>query len=349
MLKKFLKEFYLPTHVALSFSLFVGAVIFAFCFGNPMWNYDVQTGGTVSGNNANIGATSSFAFIFAIWFVFDCFCHYESDMKEKTRNILVLVSELGELLSLLIVYSLFILLRPDFVVGWIHFLSFALLVALSSFPTYLRYKERVEKPHKYELFIVSGGGIVALIFSIIMAIFDYQCIFLLLILLVVIGAFVGLELFLKKKHKHIRVLERKDDKEKCVFIILSSAPICIAFMPLWNWAFKEEAGYSSMWLVISLIYIISSIIFMAISIVGEFAIKERVTRNNIRSGVSIATMFIGGLGIVLTSALFNEGSAYPLEGCYYMVAVGIGFGIYGTISFLYGEIRRSNIHFSSTS
>lgn len=341
MLKKFLKAFHLPTHVGLSFCLFCSSVIFALCFGNPSWDY-AQPDGTLS-NYANMGASSSFAFIFGLWFVFDCFCYFEKNIKEKTRNILLLISDLGLVMSIFVIYVIFAALCPDFVVGWIHFLSFFLVEGLCSFSIYLRYKERGEKPRKAELYIAGGFNVAALIFSIIFWIISsYRSIILFLLLLLAEGAFIGLEFFFRKSRKTNKVLEEKGGEEKGLFIIFSSASISVAFMPIWVYSFKGNGeGYSSIWLIISLIYLLSSLILMIASFIGELVAK-RSMRNTLRTVISTIMMFIGGLGIALTSIFFASGTSYPLEACYYMVAVGVGFLLFGLFGFLYGEIRRAN-------
>lgn len=342
MIKKLLKELYLPTHVALSFSIFVGSVIFAFCFGNPTWNY-VQPDGSTS-NYANIGATSSFAFVFAIWFIFDCFAHYEKDIKEKTKKILVLISHLGLIISLLVIYAVFLILRADFVVSWIYFLSFFLLEGLCLLVMYLEYRENEGKPDKSNLYILIGGAAIAFMTSLILAIIlDYRIIFLFLIVAVLAGGFIGLEFFLKKTHKRIPFFEKEGSREKGLFIILFSAPMTISFLPIWVYSFKGYGeGYSVSWLILSLAYFLIPFFVMIASFIEEIGIKKRKARNTMRTTLSMITMFVGVIFLALAFAFYGNGSSYPLEACYYMVAVGFGDIIFGTIAFLYEELRRSN-------
>lgn len=342
MLKKFLKEFHLPTHIALSFSFFLASIVFALCFGNPSWNY-YQADGSTS-NYENIGATSSFAFVFGFWFLFDCFCYFEKDMKDKTRSILTLISDLGPILSILVIYTVFMALRSGFVVDWIYFLSFFILEGLSCFAIYLRYRGRGEKPLKAEIYIACGAVIASLIFSIIFSFTsDYRSIFLFLILLVVALGLIALEFFLAKNHKKSRFLDEKGGQEKGLFIILSSAPMSVSFLPIWVYSYKSYGeGYSSMWFTISFIYLLFSLAIMIASFIGEIVIKKRSMRNTARTIISSCCMFLGVLGVVLTTVFFGNGTYYPEEACYYMIAVGTVIFIFGVLSFLYQEIRRTN-------
>lgn len=341
MIKKFLNEFYLPTHVALSFCFFVGSVIFALCFANPTWDY-VQPSGSYS-NYANMGATSSFAFVFGFWFIFDCFAYFEKSMKEKTRAIIALISEAGLILSLLVIYTIFIVLCPAFVVDWIHYLSFVILEALCCFSTYLRYKQRGGKLYKGEIVTAAIILVISLAFSIIFTIMkDYHVLILFAILIATMAGFVALEIYLKKNHKHNRALDETGGKEKGLFVILCGAPLIISFMPIWNRTFKGSENTTLAWLIISILYLACSIVLFIASIIGEFFVKRRSTRNSIRATSAILMMLDGGVGIVVTSATFNSGRSFPLEACYYMVAVGVGFLIYGLLAFFYEELRRNH-------
>lgn len=278
MLKKFLNSIYLPTPLVISGCLFVASLVFSFCFTNPAW----ATQETTESSVARMGFGSGFAFLFAIWFILDCFAYFEKDMKDKTRFVFSMIVGVGEFVSFPVSYTLFAVYQSD---------RMAILMYILSFLT---------------LWLISGAGI------------------------------------------YLRLLEKKNtnggrkENEKYTFIALILGTTMIAFMPLWNCLVIGSDGATNyhMWMFICIAYLATSYFMGAMAFVSEFKCDTPALKNTVRAIIAIAAMCIGALGIFLAS-MFVGDSGYPTEGCYYMVACGIGFIFFGFLALLYEELRKS--------
>lgn len=156
-------------------------------------------------------------------------------------------------------------------------------------------------------------------------------------------AFTGFGLYLRIREWKYSGRE-KVKNEDFTFIYLMASTATFSFMPLWNANVlgSDVAGNYGMWMFLCLLYFLGSLALLGVAIFFEFKSPNPIKRNEARLSISIAAIVIGVFGILLTALLFDSGSAYPTEACYYMIANGIGFLFFGLLGLFYEEVRKNN-------